>query len=186
MTGAEATETIKAAGDLNIGEILRFTEEMVAEAAREAIALCDAGFTTELKRDGSVVTNIDRAIERLLRDRIGARYPDHAILGEEYGADGSADAPLWALDPIDGWISPAYGVKVPAPVLIASGRCHAGTQLVTAIVPACPIASAPPVLEWTYEASGRAVGVRLGDDDRLIQFDTTSVSITSVAQPRSA
>jgi hypothetical protein len=91
-----------------------------------------------------------------------------------------------ARDPIDGWVSPAYGVRVPAPVVIASGRCDGGTQIVTAIVPECPIASAPPAIEWIYEPSGRAVGVRIGGDDRLIRFDATSVSITSVAQPRSA
>ena len=35
------------------------------------------------------VTEADRAIEADLRERLGARFPDHAILGEEFGTTGS-------------------------------------------------------------------------------------------------
>lgn len=47
------------------------------------------------------VTEADREAERAMRALIAARYPDHAILGEEFGASG--DGPLqWVLDPVDG------------------------------------------------------------------------------------
>jgi myo-inositol-1(or 4)-monophosphatase len=47
------------------------------------------------------VTEADRAVERALRDELSAMFPDHAILGEEYGLTGHG--PLrWTIDPIDG------------------------------------------------------------------------------------
>jgi myo-inositol-1(or 4)-monophosphatase len=54
------------------------------------------------KPDRSFVTAADIEIEALLRERIGAAYPEHGILGEE-GQQQHTDAEyLWALDPIDG------------------------------------------------------------------------------------
>lgn len=47
------------------------------------------------------VTDADREAERVMREIINARYPDHAIMGEEFGVTGSG--PLqWVLDPVDG------------------------------------------------------------------------------------
>lgn len=47
------------------------------------------------------VTEADRAVESELRERIGERFPGHAILGEEFGLTG--DGPYrWVIDPIDG------------------------------------------------------------------------------------
>ncbi|MTV26906.1 alpha/beta fold hydrolase [Nitriliruptoraceae bacterium ZYF776] len=54
------------------------------------------------KADGSWVTEVDEGVERELRAAIRARFPDHAILGEEDGRDGPEDAPTWVIDPIDG------------------------------------------------------------------------------------
>ncbi|MCG8469148.1 MAG: histidinol-phosphatase, partial [Gemmatimonadetes bacterium] len=45
----------------------------------------------DTKDDDSVVTAADRDAESLLRDRIRARFPDHGIIGEEFGAE-SEDA----------------------------------------------------------------------------------------------
>ena len=48
------------------------------------------------------VTAADRGAEAAIRQAIARRYPDHGVLGEEYGAD-RADAEFtWVLDPIDG------------------------------------------------------------------------------------
>jgi myo-inositol-1(or 4)-monophosphatase len=56
----------------------------------------------EWKGVASPVTAADREIERLLIDRIHAAYPDHGIIGEEYGGEALDRDCLWALDPIDG------------------------------------------------------------------------------------
>ncbi len=71
----------------------------------------------EFKPDSSPVTVADRESERLLRSLIEERYPDHGILGEEFGM-ARPEAPLrWLVDPIDGTQSfirgvPLYGVML--------------------------------------------------------------------------
>jgi fructose-1,6-bisphosphatase/inositol monophosphatase family enzyme len=48
------------------------------------------------------VTIADKAAERVMRQAIRKRFPDHAITGEEYAAHDSASRYRWVLDPIDG------------------------------------------------------------------------------------
>ncbi len=47
------------------------------------------------------VTDADREAERAIRALITTHYPDHAILGEEFGATGHGPV-QWVLDPVDG------------------------------------------------------------------------------------
>lgn len=61
-----------------------------------------ADLASEDKADDSPVTEADRAAERVIREHIGAAFPDHAIWGEEYGGDGSRRGWLWLVDPLDG------------------------------------------------------------------------------------
>lgn len=71
----------------------------------------------ERKADLSPVTQADRAIEAVMRDRIAQRFPTHGILGEEY-EDARLDAThVWVLDPIDGTKSfvsgmPTFGTLI--------------------------------------------------------------------------
>jgi len=63
------------------------------------------------------VTVADRAAEQLLRDLIGARFPEDAILGEEAGESRADGERRWLIDPIDGTRSfvrgvPFYGVML--------------------------------------------------------------------------
>jgi fructose-1,6-bisphosphatase/inositol monophosphatase family enzyme len=48
------------------------------------------------------VTQADREAEAALRALIAARYPDHGVIGEEYGEDRPDADHVWILDPIDG------------------------------------------------------------------------------------
>src|SRR5262249_10005880 len=48
------------------------------------------------------VTRADRAAEQAMRREIRSRFPDHSVLGEEYGAIDGAGRYRWVLDPIDG------------------------------------------------------------------------------------
>jgi fructose-1,6-bisphosphatase/inositol monophosphatase family enzyme len=49
------------------------------------------------------VTETDLAVERLVRQALAERFPDHRIVGEEYGTTGADDAPAtWYVDPVDG------------------------------------------------------------------------------------
>lgn len=89
-------------------EIQQAAFEAVGAWGREALALAldqrwrarSHGETKGTVFD--VVTPTDRAIERHLVAAIAARFPDHAILGEEQGRVGDSDRWLWTIDPIDG------------------------------------------------------------------------------------
>jgi len=56
------------------------------------------------------VTEIDRAVERDVRAVIGAQFPHHVLVGEEYGGEAVPGRPCWYLDPVDGTANLANGV----------------------------------------------------------------------------
>lgn len=56
----------------------------------------------DVKTDATPVTQADRGAEELMRRMIGERFPDHGVLGEEFGADRSDAEYTWVLDPVDG------------------------------------------------------------------------------------
>ena len=63
------------------------------------------------------VTVADRAGEACMRQLIEKRFPDHGIIGEEYGHKNSRSGYSWVLDPIDGTKSfiigfPAWGTLI--------------------------------------------------------------------------
>jgi myo-inositol-1(or 4)-monophosphatase len=74
----------------------------ISEAGNIALHYFGRQIDTEWKDPTSPVTAADREIERLLRDEIRAAYPDHGLLGEEYGGDELDREYLWLVDPIDG------------------------------------------------------------------------------------
>jgi histidinol-phosphatase len=86
------------------------------EACDEADAIAGSAFRRDLeistKPDRTLVTQADTAIERAIRGRIAAAYPDHGLVGEEYGTE-VADAPTrWYIDPIDGTHNFVRGVPL--------------------------------------------------------------------------
>ncbi len=54
------------------------------------------------KADNSHVTEADRGAEKLMRQRIEARFPDDGIVGEEWGVKQGTSDRTWFLDPVDG------------------------------------------------------------------------------------
>ena len=78
-----------------------------AEAAADVAAAVirpffRAGVTSDLKSDRSPVTIADRTAELAMRAVLSERFPDHGILGEEFGLDRPESRMRWVLDPIDG------------------------------------------------------------------------------------
>jgi histidinol phosphatase-like enzyme (inositol monophosphatase family) len=66
----------------------------------------------EKKADQTPVTVADRFAEQLLRERIGERFPNDGIVGEEFGTVSGTSGFDWALDPIDGTKSFIHGVPL--------------------------------------------------------------------------
>ena len=76
-------------------------------------------FDVETKADRTPVTEIDRAVERAIRERIRRDRPAEVVVGEEFGAE-EGDV-RWIVDPIDGTKNFVRGIPVFA-TLIALER----------------------------------------------------------------
>ena len=63
------------------------------------------------KIDMSPVSEADEAVERAIRERLGADRPDDGIVGEEFGSSGSG-ARKWVIDPIDATANYVRGIPV--------------------------------------------------------------------------
>ena len=83
-----------------------------------------AGLAADLKADRSPVTIADRAAEQAMRAVLSERFPEHGVLGEEFGLDRPEARMRWVLDPIDGTRAfitgrPTFGILV---ALLDGGR----------------------------------------------------------------
>src|SRR5688500_6588252 len=58
------------------------------------------------------VTEADREAEQAIRALIRAEYPDHGILGEEFGSENPGSNHIWVIDPIDGTRSFISGIPL--------------------------------------------------------------------------
>ena len=65
---------------------LEFAKEIAWEAGKLTLGYFQAGVRPEWKDDDSPVTIADKQAEKLIRERIEAKFPSHAILGEEFEA----------------------------------------------------------------------------------------------------
>lgn len=98
------------------------------DAGRLTLGYFQRGIQADFKADDSPVTVADKEAEALIRKRIEAAYPQHAIIGEEFGEHNADASHRWFVDPIDGTKSFVRGVPLYA-VLIGleiDGRVEAG------------------------------------------------------------
>jgi myo-inositol-1(or 4)-monophosphatase len=65
--------------------------------------------TVEIKADRTIVTRADKDAENVARKIISETFPEHNILGEEFGQTEKDSPFLWVIDPIDGTTSFAAG-----------------------------------------------------------------------------
>jgi histidinol phosphatase-like enzyme (inositol monophosphatase family) len=95
--------------------LLEFAVEVAWRVGRISLSHYQTGVVAETKPDASPVTVADRAAEQLARELIEARFPQDAIIGEEFGEVRGSATRRWIIDPIDGTRSfvrgvPLYGV----------------------------------------------------------------------------
>src|SRR5277367_3853936 len=90
--------------------------ESAIEIAHEAGSLLQYYFERrvrfELKGDFDLVTEADRASEKLIVERLKARFPEHGILAEEGSGHESRSEYRWYVDPLDGTTNFAHGYPV--------------------------------------------------------------------------
>jgi histidinol-phosphatase len=130
-----------------------------------------ADLHVEAKVDLSPVTDADRAVERVLRERVAGERDGEGVLGEEEGDDGGAVR--WILDPIDGTRNFSRGVPVWA-TLIALER---GGERVLGVV------SAPALGRrwWAARGGGAFVNGEPIHVSEVATLETASVSCTFAA-----
>lgn len=126
--------------------LLDFATELAYDAGRLTLGYFgrDAeGLGLERKADATPVTLADREAEALIRRRVEARYPEHAVVGEEFGADDKDATHRWIVDPIDGTKAFVRGVPLYA-VLIGlevEGRIEVGAAYFPALDEMCAAAT---------------------------------------------
>ena len=75
----------------------------------------ESGFRVDKKGSIDLVTEVDLACERMCRETIAERFPDHDILAEELGgpsSGGAASRFRWVFDPLDGTTNYAHGLPI--------------------------------------------------------------------------
>lgn len=88
-----------------LNEYLDFAVHLSQIAAREILTHFRANFEIDNKAgEGAYdpVTIADRNAEAAVRREIRRTYPDHGVIGEEYGAEAGSSPYTWLIDPIDG------------------------------------------------------------------------------------
>lgn len=155
---------------------LEVAKQAACQADAIAMKFFEQGVSVETKADESPVTEADRACERAIRAVIGAAFPDHAIVGEEYGGE-SDGRYVWLIDPIDGTRSfirglPFWSIQI---ALMVDGELVLG------------VSSAPAFNEMAFamrgqgaEVAGQVAKVRLVDD--ISSADVSMGNIRSLAR----
>jgi histidinol-phosphatase len=110
-TKAEGNEPEEFAG------LMDFAVQLACEAGEITLKYFRSSLRTQLKADGSYVTEADREAERFIRERLEETFPHDAVLGEEEGAQAGSSGRQWIIDPLDGTYSfvhgvPLYGVMI--------------------------------------------------------------------------
>ena len=99
----------------------------------------------EFKSDQSPVTVADRKAEEILRKKISRSYPNHGIIGEEFGEAESQSEWVWTIDPIDGTRSFIRGLPLFASLI---ALLHKGE-------PVLGIISLPALGETAWAVKGK-------------------------------
>jgi fructose-1,6-bisphosphatase/inositol monophosphatase family enzyme len=136
---------------------LEFAKALACEAAVVAKERC-RHVTPQEKANLSYVTDLDNDLEKMIRQRLGARYPEDVLTGEEYAAGGGSGPRRWSIDPIDGTGNMVHGLPIWA---ISIGLIVAGEPLLGVI-------AVPPLGELFWAVRGAGAWL---DGQRLFAHD---------------
>ncbi|MCL6097715.1 MAG: histidinol-phosphatase [Bacteroidetes bacterium] len=85
-----------------LNELKNFCKALADESGKIIRDYWRTEISVDTKTDFSPVTVADKKAEELMREMIMKRFPDHGILGEEFGEHNPGSEYKWVLDPIDG------------------------------------------------------------------------------------
>ena len=110
--GPEWSASLRRGGERELETWLAFALALADIADGMAMGAFRRDLEITTKPDRTFVTQADRAIEETLRARIADAYPDHGVVGEEFGTRQPDASVRWYLDPIDGTHNFMRGVPV--------------------------------------------------------------------------
>ncbi|MDT3396362.1 histidinol-phosphatase [Streptomyces sp. B1866] len=143
--------------DLRLAQVLADTADAATMERFKALDL-----KVETKPDMTPVSEADKAAEELIRSSLQRARPRDAVLGEEFGVEGSGPR-RWVVDPIDGTKNYVRGVPVWATLIALMERGPGGDRPVVGVV------SAPALGRrwWAAEGLGAYTGRSLSSATRL-------------------
>ncbi len=83
----------------------RFIESLAKKLTKLYYSKLNKSFKVANKLKGKgydPVTNVDKAFEKFIRKEINLKFPNHQVIGEEFGHKKSKSEYSWVIDPIDG------------------------------------------------------------------------------------
>ncbi len=133
--------------------LLQIAKKLAHDAGKLALEYQENGFKVESKGGVDIVTEADKACERLILKTIKDNFPDHAILTEESGSIGDPKSEYkWIVDPIDGTVNFAHGLPY---YCVSIAIIHKG-------IPIIGVVEAPALGEvfWAKQGHGAFCGKR--------------------------
>ncbi|GGH36465.1 inositol monophosphatase family protein [Microbacterium album] len=120
-----------------------------------------------------IVTEADREVEALIRERLSAARPRDGFLGEETGHEPGETGISWVVDPIDGTVNYAFGMPSYAVSIAAvSGSVDPGEwRALAGVVHA-------PALGETFRAAAGG-GAWLGDQRLQVTHEATAGALVA-------
>lgn len=114
------------------GPDLRDAHRFAVDAAQAAGRLLRRGARGQLharakNATGDLVTDLDLAAERLIVDRIRARWPEHGVIAEEGGEYAPDQSWAWLVDPLDGTNNVAIGLPA---YVVGIALCERGSPVI--------------------------------------------------------
>jgi len=141
--------------------LVPFLHELADAASAAILPRFRSQLVAETKAGGRLafdpVTEADREAEAAMRRLIGGRFPQHGIIGEEYGEERAEAECVWLLDPIDG--TRAFICGLPLWGVLIGLRC-AGRPVLGMV--------AQPYLGERFIGTGQAAWLERGGERRAL------------------
>ena len=170
--GKEWSATLRRGSETELRRWLDLALDWVGEADEIAMTHFRRDLEISAKPDRTLVTQADQAIERRIREQIQHAFPDHGIVGEEYGTEGGGAPVRWYVDPIDGTHNFVRGVPLFGTLLAVErdGERQIG------------IMSAPALRERWFGLRGGGAWARRLDDTSSRRLTVSAVASIEDAQ----
>lgn len=117
--GAEWSAGLRLGTDAELRGWLEVAQAACDDADEIARRHFRRAVQVDRKPDRTFVTEADTEVERRIRERLLAAFPDHGLVGEEYGTEAGDASVRWYIDPIDGTHNFMRGVPLFGTLLAA-------------------------------------------------------------------